>query len=123
LRAAGVPIISWWIDWSRNHDGAEPTADEWRRHVEQCVTDVLSCDVLLLYCTDDERQFGSLLETGVALGTGKQIFLVAPHDWPFLRNHSRVRSFRTLADVVAAMSPPTSGSAHEGGQHDMMPIG
>jgi hypothetical protein len=109
LRAAGVPIVSTWIDWSRNHDNTEPTDDEWRRHVEQCVTDVLSADVLLLYCTHDERQFGSLLECGVALGTGKQIFLATPHDWPFLRNHSRVRSFRSLEAAIETLVAMAKG--------------
>jgi hypothetical protein len=108
LRAAGLPIVSTWVDWPKNHDGSEPTADEWRRHADQCVADVLSADVLLLYAAD-ERQFGALLETGAALGTGKQIFLVAPHDWPFLRNHSRVRSFETLEKAITALIAMAKG--------------
>jgi hypothetical protein len=82
LRAAlapqGVEVISTWLDWPRNHDSGEPTADEWREHSAACIDDAMKADILLLYCADDERQFGSLLECGAALGAGRQVFVIAP---------------------------------------------
>jgi hypothetical protein len=52
---------------------------------------------------EDERQFGALLEAGACLGNGGQLYLVSPHDWPFLCHHPRCRSFKTLADAVSAI--------------------
>jgi hypothetical protein len=110
LRAAGVPIISTWIDWYPNRDeDVEPGSDEWRDHVVNCIDDVIKADVLILYCRADERQFGALLEAGAALAGFKQVFLVAPAEWPFLRNHPRVRSFKTLEDAVAAIAAMMKG--------------
>jgi hypothetical protein len=47
--------------------------------------------------------FGSLLEAGAALGAGKRVYLVSPHDWPFLRHHPRVKSFPDLAAAVTEL--------------------
>ncbi len=109
LRGAGVPIISTWPDWQPNQDGSEPDADSWRAHSEACINDAASGDVLLLYAKDDERQFGALLEAGAALGAGKQVYIVSPHPWPFLRNHPRCRSFDTLESAVVAIMAMADG--------------
>jgi hypothetical protein len=104
LRAAGIPIISTWIDWHHNRDDTHPEDDEWAAHVVACIDDVIKSDVLILYCKADERQFGSLLECGAALSAYKQVFLVAPSfEWSFLRCHPRVRSFDTLDAAIAAI--------------------
>jgi hypothetical protein len=65
---------------------------------------VASCDVLLLYCAADELQFGSLLECGAALAEGKTVFVIAPHAWPFLKNHSKVRSLEGAIECLVAMA-------------------
>jgi hypothetical protein len=59
---------STWLDWPHNRDNSEPTADEWRDHAKACIDDAVRADVMLLFAAEDERQFGSLLETGAALG-------------------------------------------------------
>jgi hypothetical protein len=70
---------------------SEPDNDEWREHSAQCLEQAAAADILLLYVDrEDARHFGSLIEAGAALGAGKQVFVVAPHRWPFLRNHSSV---------------------------------
>jgi hypothetical protein len=104
LRAAGVPIISSWLDWDHNRDGGnEPSADEWSHHSVTCLREASECDVLLMYVREDERHFGALLEASAALANDKRVFLISPHAWPFLRNHPRVRSFDTLEAAVAAI--------------------
>jgi hypothetical protein len=55
------------------------------------------------------RQFRALLEAGACLGNGGQLYLVSPHDWPFLRHHPRCRSFKTLADALAAILAAMEG--------------
>jgi hypothetical protein len=110
LRAAGVPIISSWPDWPYNRNGNdEPDADAWRAHSAACIDDACAGDVLLLYCREDEVQFGGLLEAGAALGAGRWVYVVSPHAWPFLRHHPRVRNFPTLADAVAAICAAEAG--------------
>jgi hypothetical protein len=104
MRACGVPIISSWIDWSFNHDETtEPSSDAWREHSFKCLEEAASCDVLLLYVENGTQHFGALLEAGAALGAGRQVFLVSPHPWPFLRCHPRCRSFDTLEQAIAAI--------------------
>jgi hypothetical protein len=109
LAGQGVEIVSTWIDWPRNKDSVEPTADEWREHAKACIEDAVRCDVLLLYAAEDERQFGALLETGAALGAGRQVFVVSPHPWPFLKCHPRVKCFPTLAAAVTAVMVAARG--------------
>jgi hypothetical protein len=58
---------------------------------------------LLYVGAGDERHFGSLIEAGAALGAGKWVYLVSPHEWPFLRHHPRVRSFDSSADAIEAI--------------------
>jgi hypothetical protein len=89
---------------------SEPDNDEWREHSAQCLEQAAAADILLLYVDrEDARHFGSLIEAGAALGAGKQVFVVAPHPWPFLRNHSQCRSFKTLADAVTAVVSAVAG--------------
>jgi hypothetical protein len=108
LRAAGVPIIATWIDWSRNHDGGEPTADEWQRHWERCINEASAADILLFVAFEDERQCGALLEAGAALAAGKRCYVVSPHWWS-VANHPRCRIFRTLEDAVTAVMAAVAG--------------
>jgi hypothetical protein len=111
LRAAGVNIAASWPWWERNADGLEPSTIEWCDHSARCISEAADADILLLYAREDEQQFGALLECGSALGAGKQVYLVADRPWPFLRNHPRVRSFRTLEDAIAAIMAACASEA------------
>jgi hypothetical protein len=106
LRSAGVPISASWIDWSHNHhdDGSEPSADEWTKHWERCCREAAEADIVLIYAGAEERQNGSLLEAGAALGAGKRVFIITPHNWSW-KHHPRVRVLDTLeAAIVAIMA-------------------
>jgi hypothetical protein len=109
LATQGVEIVSTWIDWPRNRDDVEPTANEWREHAKACIDDAVRADILLLYCADDERQFGSLLECGAALGADRQVFVVSPFPWPFLKQHRQVRCFATIEAAVTAIMAGAAG--------------
>jgi hypothetical protein len=104
LGAAGLSLSATWPHWRYNREPGEPSADAWRDHAIACVDQVRDADVLVLYVQDEtEQHFGALLETGVALGSNKQVYLVSPHKWPFLRHHPNVHSFATLADAITAI--------------------
>jgi hypothetical protein len=110
LRAAGLPLASSWLDWEHNRDSySEPSSDDWAKHSETCLREAAECDVLILYVREDEQHFGALLETGSALAAGKQVFLISPHPWPFLRNNPLVRSFASLEAAVSSLIAMAAG--------------
>jgi hypothetical protein len=102
LRAAGVPITASWIDWPFNHDGTEPTQDEWVGHWDRCCREAAEADIVLIFACAEERQNGALLEAGSALGAGKQVYVVSPHAWSW-KQHPRVRVFDSLEAAVVAI--------------------
>jgi hypothetical protein len=108
LRAAGLNIAASWIDAPFNRTGEEPTADHWARHWEICCREAAAADITLMYAAEDERQMGALVEIGSALGAGKRVFLISPHDWSWA-HHERVRRFNTLADAVQALMAAQTG--------------
>lgn len=68
LRAAGVRIISTWID-------DPPIAPE-SMHADlatRCMREAASADVLVLYCEPGEVLKGALMEVGAALGAGRRV--------------------------------------------------
>jgi hypothetical protein len=103
LSAAGAPICCSWPAWTPNRTDSEAADHEWAEHSERCLREAAESDVLVLYAEEPEQHFGALLECGAALGAGKQVFLVSPHPWPFLRNHPRVRSFDSIAEAVRSI--------------------
>src|SRR5262249_44207789 len=83
LRAAGIDIVSTWIDWDGNLSGSIPTADAWARHWCRCIDEARDCDILLFVNGEAEQACGALVELGAALAAGKRVFLVSPHWWSF----------------------------------------
>jgi hypothetical protein len=61
-----------------------------------------------MYAGADERQMGALLEVGAALGAGKRVYLVSPHDWSW-KHHPKVRRFATLEAAVTAIMAGAAG--------------
>jgi hypothetical protein len=108
LRAAGVPIVASWIDAPFNHDGSELSADEWREHWEKCCREASEADIVLMFACAEERQNGALIEAGAALGAGKRVYLVSPHNWSW-KHHPRCRTFATLADAITAIQAAAAG--------------
>jgi hypothetical protein len=102
LRAAGLNICASWLDSPLNDGTVDPTSDAFSRHWKICCAEAAEADVVLLYGREDERQCGSLIEAGCALGAGKQVWCVSPHRWSF-RNHPLVRNFETLEAAVRAI--------------------
>jgi hypothetical protein len=55
-----------------------------------------------MFACAEERQNGALLEVGSALGAGKRVYLVSPHNWSW-KHHPRVRTFATLEAAITAI--------------------
>jgi hypothetical protein len=55
-----------------------------------------------MYACAEERQMGALIEVGAALGAGKRVYVVSPHNWSF-QHHPRVRRFATLEAAITAI--------------------
>src|SRR5262249_16855701 len=99
LRAAGVPIVASWIDWPPNYTGEEPSESDWSEHWSGCLREASECDILLLFGGEGERQCGSLIELGAAVGENKRAFIVAPSAGFSFVHHPRCRQFNTLAEA------------------------
>ncbi len=79
LRAAGVPIISTWID----DAGAGETSD-WGDLWCRCIDEAARATALVAFNDDGEAPNGSLLEIGAALGGGTHVYAVGfgpEHTW------------------------------------------
>jgi hypothetical protein len=70
-----------------------------------------------MYACTDERQNGALIEVGAALGAGKQVWLVTPHNWSW-KHHPRVRVFDTLEKAVEAIMAAAAGERGPAGPHN-----
>jgi hypothetical protein len=96
------------LDAPFNHDGSEPTSDEWTAHWDRCCREAAAADITLMFAGAEERQNGALLEVGAALGAGKWVYLISPHDWSW-KHHPRVRVFKDLASAIEAIMARAAG--------------
>lgn len=71
LRAAGVNIISTWID----EAGAGQSRDL-SDLATRCINEAKSADRLILYCESSDVLKGALIEAGAALAAGVPVFVV-----------------------------------------------
>ena len=97
LRAAGVPVLSTWID----EAGEDQTVD-YAELAERCVREILVADAVLLYCEPGEILKGALVEVGAALAAGKEVRCVGECDTlsrVFCR-HPAWREFPTMAAAI-----------------------
>jgi hypothetical protein len=104
LRAAGVPIISSWLDSPLNSGELNPTPDLWSRHWTRCIEEA-SADICLFVDLPGEIQCGSLIEAGAALASGKRVFIVSENFWS-IEHHPRCRKFSDLESAVTAIMAP-----------------
>lgn len=99
LRAAGLPIVSSWIDEAEPHQSPS-LEDLWRRNVDEAST---AC-ALLVYVEANETMKGALVEIGAALARGVPVFWVGPTDGPSgeytVSHHRLVRKVVSIAQAV-----------------------
>lgn len=96
LRAAGINIISTWID----EAGAGETkcfTDLWRR----CASEAAEADALVVYREPGEVLKGAFVEVGCALNAGKPVFAVGCDDLSFT-HHALVTRVNSLERAVRA---------------------
>lgn len=79
LRAAGVPVISTWIDEAEPGETRD-FADLWSR----CVREASTASALIVYAEEGDMLKGGFVEVGAALGCGVPVFAVgAQAGWTF----------------------------------------
>jgi hypothetical protein len=105
LRAAGVPVVSRWVDWPELADAACPPV-ELRRRMDANAADVQLAEALLYLPHPAAR--GALFEAGWAYGAGKAVAVLgAPADvTPMLAQPG----VAFLASEAAALAWATRGA-------------
>lgn len=96
IRAAGLPIISTWIDEAGPGESAD-LDDLWSR----CITESASAAVLILYREPDDHLKGGWVELGAALASGVPVFSVGIDQFTIAK-YRRITHFPHLDAAVEA---------------------
>jgi hypothetical protein len=103
LAAASIDLHASWLSWPWNTNGREPSPEVWKEHVHICLSEVSEAEITIFYVADGEQHLGALIEASACLCAGKQLYLVSPHPWPFIRHHKNCYSFTTLEKAFEAV--------------------
>jgi hypothetical protein len=95
LRADGHPIISTWIDEAGPGETAD-LAEFWQR----VVSEIASCERLILFAEEGEVLRGALIEVGLALAFKKSVTVFGSIPWASWQDHPLVSR---VADEAAAL--------------------
>lgn len=95
LRAAGAPIISTWID-----EGAIGATSSFSDLWQRCVSEAASCSALICYAEEGEILKGALVEIGVALASGRPVYIVGPVSATFC-HHPLVRQCEDMEEALS----------------------
>ena len=97
LRAAGLRVVSTWID-EAGVGETDDFSDLWSR----CVAEAASADVLICYREPDEVLKGAFVEVGAAIATGTPVLAVGCDEFSFV-NHPLVTCYATIEDALATL--------------------
>lgn len=100
IRAAGINVIATWIDFENDRD-----IDCFQRLWIQCAHEAAQADVTLLYIEPHDELRGAYVEMGIALASGKRVYLVNPHNVKVTDavSHPRVTVFTNLRTALDAI--------------------
>ncbi|WFS01564.1 hypothetical protein [Rhizobium tumorigenes] len=96
LRAAGLPIISTWIDEAGQGESGDLN-DLWRR----CILEASTASALVIYREPEDVLKGGWIELGAALASGVPIYAVGIEEFT-IASDKRIRHFAELDDAFAA---------------------
>lgn len=112
LRAAGVPIISTWID-----EAEQGATGDWPDLWTRCVREASQADATVVYREPGEVLKGAFVEMGAALSAGKPVFAVGCEEFS-VKHHPGVTLVGSLDDALmaayCAIAAPTGPSNGEG---------
>jgi len=106
LRAAGVPIISTWID--ESEVGA---TSDWRSLWTRCTIEAAQCRALIVYREPGETLKGAWVEVGAALAAGRPVYAVGIEDFS-VRHHPGIT---ICCDMDAALSSALNTGGSDAG--------
>jgi nucleoside 2-deoxyribosyltransferase len=96
LRERGVKIISTWID-----EAGEGQIKDRSELAQRSLSEIQTCDVLLLYVDKEDHPKGAYFEAGAALALNKPIKLVAPlQSVGVFQHHPLVSKFMTVSEAL-----------------------
>ena len=98
LRAAGVPIISTWIDEAGVGESSD-LGDLWRR----CIGEAAGATCLVVYREPGEVLKGAFVEVGAALAAGRKVYAVGMDDLT-VAHHAGVVRCASLDEAILAAS-------------------
>lgn len=109
-RAAGIPIISTWIDESGEGQTGD-YHDLWHR----CATEAAKAAVTVVYHEDGEILKGALVEVGAALSHGRCIIVVGnpPGTWVRHRDVSQAATIDEAFRLATALAAGITQGAHD----------
>lgn len=96
LRAAGVPIISTWID-EAGEGESQDLQDLWDR----CLSEASSAAAIIIHRELDEVLKGAWVELGAAASHSVPVFAVGIEQFTIAR-HRRIHHFATFDEALAA---------------------
>lgn len=83
----------------------EPTPENARKFWQDDYTDIRNCGVLICYAEEGEKLRGALVEVGMALGMGKQVWLIGDHtDFGTWRYHPQISIYPDLETALAGLA-------------------
>ncbi len=96
----GINIIATWIDFEKDED-----IDCFQRLWIQCASEAAQADVTLLYIEPGDELRGAYVEMGIALASGKRVYVVNPQNVKVTDaiNHPRVTVFANLGTALDAI--------------------
>ncbi len=101
LRDNGIlNIIATWINVDENDRNFD-----WEKLWIDCASESAAADITLVYLEDGDTLRGAYVEMGIAIASGRTVFLVNPHgeNVTDARHHPLVSEFRYLTDAIAAI--------------------
>ncbi len=95
LRAAGMPILSTWIDEAGAGESGD-LSDLWRR----CILEASTASALVLYREPDDVLKGGWVELGAALAAGVPVLAVGIEEFTVAKD-KRIRHFATVEHAMS----------------------
>lgn len=112
LRAAGLPVISTWID-ECQPDATLDWPDLWHR----CLSEVARAEVLICYLEPGETLKGAWVEVGAALALGVPVLGVGIEDFSIARS-GKIVLCKTLEEAIQTARGILDGNSNLRGQDE-----
>jgi nucleoside 2-deoxyribosyltransferase len=100
MRKAGLNVIATWINYK---DDTE--VSDWEKLWIDCANEAAAADITLVYVEKGDELRGAYVEMGIAMASGKTVFLANPDGVRVTDavHHPRVTEFHSLEEALDAI--------------------